>query len=505
MAKSVRRRSSGSVLGVNSSSGTTAGPIAPAVTKNNNNNISMNTIGNSLQIQELQNIMDSQNEKFNEIKLGYSIQNSQLARANSLLSMKLNEIESKLTELIRENVSLRSDLNFYKHTKVNEEPRNTVLQDLDALQLGVVQRFDEILCIFKRFRENSVSNQPITPRKRLKSSRRESIVIEQSNITEVEAKQLHEQKPIQEEEIVFDQESMHKEEQEQEQEQEKEQEQEEDTNQNQNQNQEQEQEQDQDQEQQPEAEAEAEVEVEQESMALIDCSIPEEDHQQLLNSQPQKLNVFNDNSPLPSQKVKHSMKQRKNRNLIVDEIMPNSLITTNPRSKRTRGKTVDYTLPSLRAKMRRPTEKFVDATTVTNIHDLQVSTKSKRKLSQQIDTSPIIKPNIATTTTETTTATTSPPPLPPPQMASTAPLVLKDVTNIHNTSRIKAKTKKLFKKPIINNINDELLHTSNENSNSLSNENSFRLQEEDLSVFDFMGNSNIKRAPKTYRNYNKRL
>lgn len=46
------------------------------------------------------------------------------------------------------------------------------------------------------------------------------------------------------------------------------------------------------------------------------------------------------------------------------------------RTRRTRGKNVNYKLPSLRAKMRRPTKKFVDATTVTNINDLQVTKES---------------------------------------------------------------------------------------------------------------------------------
>lgn len=56
------------------------------------------------------------------------------------------------------------------------------------------------------------------------------------------------------------------------------------------------------------------------------------------------------------------------------------------RTRRTRGKNVNYKLPSLRAKMRRPTKKFVDATIVTNINDLQVK---KEKLFNKQSTNDI--------------------------------------------------------------------------------------------------------------------
>ena len=81
--------------------------------------------------------------------------------------------------------------------------------------------------------------------------------------------------------------------------------------------------------------------------------------------------------------------RRKRKSVMTDEVLP-SIKPERPR--RTRGKVVDYTLPSLRVKMRRPSEKLVDATTFVDIHDLQVSpgrhstshslsTKSSRKSS----------------------------------------------------------------------------------------------------------------------------
>ncbi|KAH3900165.1 uncharacterized protein SCODWIG_01608 [Saccharomycodes ludwigii] len=84
-------------------------------------------------------------------------------------------------------------------------------------------------------------------------------------------------------------------------------------------------------------------------------------------------------------KILHSMKSRPSKkNAKSDDAMPslaNSNVLTNgdhigPR--RTRGKTVDYKLPSLRAKMRRPTEKLVDATTVIDIHELEVKKNFKK-------------------------------------------------------------------------------------------------------------------------------
>ncbi|CDO91879.1 unnamed protein product [Kluyveromyces dobzhanskii CBS 2104] len=137
--------------------------------------------------------------------------------------------------------------------------------------------------------------------------------------------------------------------------------------------------------------------------SVIEYSIPEEssihDHSHILmeTSKP-KIDVYDDREELhihtddtmniiqcaiPSQsKIKHSMKYPRTRlKGGRDDVMPHTDYEKDDekRERRTRGKAVNYKLPSLRAKMRRPTEKFVDATTVTDIHDLQV----KRKGDQQ--------------------------------------------------------------------------------------------------------------------------
>lgn len=50
-------------------------------------------------------------------------------------------------------------------------------------------------------------------------------------------------------------------------------------------------------------------------------------------------------------------------------------LPTRSTRRSTRGKVVNYKLPSLRAKMRRPKEQLVDATTVNNIHEYEVNVK----------------------------------------------------------------------------------------------------------------------------------
>lgn len=83
---------------------------------------------------------------------------------------------------------------------------------------------------------------------------------------------------------------------------------------------------------------------------------------------------------------------------MIDEVMPTTCGTTNElsdssRSRRTRGRAINYALPSLRAKMRRPTEKLVDATTVTNIRDLQVITGRTKSSSKSRDGTPFYDEN----------------------------------------------------------------------------------------------------------------
>lgn len=107
-------------------------------------------------------------------------------------------------------------------------------------------------------------------------------------------------------------------------------------------------------------------------------SVSNASSQQSQHSEPSK--------DVPTIKILHSMKSRPKNKSKTDDIMPSTALNSkmslsnevplSGRSRRTRNKTVNYTQPSLRAKMRRPTEKLVDATTFTNIHELQVSKRS---------------------------------------------------------------------------------------------------------------------------------
>lgn len=250
----------------------------------------------------------------------------------------------------------------------------------------------------------------------------------------------------------------------------------------------------------------------------------------------QKEREINDAAfvPLSTQnKVKHSMRTpgARGRSKIVDEVMP----TTNngsgacdidfTRTRRTRGKAIDYTLPSLRAKMRRPTEKFVDATTFTSIHELQVTNarKKDRRHQPRRSNAPItLKESVVDTSDNQIAKTQSkgkeetlavseatlpdqPKPLVAHKPESTMiknkitfqdKPILKDITNKPKAN----KTRKLLKNAIINDICDTQPSAHDETFDSSgSNGSSFRLHEEDLSVFDLIGSNKVKPSNKTYR------
>ena len=68
---------------------------------------------------------------------------------------------------------------------------------------------------------------------------------------------------------------------------------------------------------------------------------------------------------------------------MADEVLP-SIKPERPR--RTRGKVVDYTLPSLRVKMRRPSEKLVDATTFVEYPRFTGFTRGRHSTSHSLST-----------------------------------------------------------------------------------------------------------------------
>lgn len=599
--------------------------------------VAANGNGSIPQIQELQNLMDFQKNKVEAIKASYSQQNTQLARANSSLMMKLSEIEGKISELVRENVTLRSKVSM---GQLNYKKR--LSEQLDVLESGISYRVEEIFLMFDSVRAkegltatgseksgqlrsilrkrrslgssqgdskstNSIqfleaANQVIgasevgvpvnkgestadqeenaARRKRRKSSRRESIFLPEdfelpsqepkpseggadeensendhgrmelpSTInSEQEVGQAAENGEDDHGRMELPINSLH------------------------------EQEVDQAEEQgirQPTDDIEIPPEHNEESAhadgsfsfanSIIDYLIPEETAPSVsLNTEQSssKIEVFRDEPestsssqngenrkeqtfvPLSSQtKAKHSRSApaARSRKSMVDEVMP----TTNngnaacdiefTRVRRTRGKAIDYKLPSLRAKMRRPTEKLVDATTFTNIHELQVTNarksykrNSSRKgtnstaavaLKETVipggawpkDTSDqsqkdkeIKKSEQEHNSNQPSFKNVLPERIATPREKSTTECqpILKDITNRPKTS----KTRKLLKSAIINDICDNNIGMSDDTTDSLgSNGSSFRLNEEDLSVFDLIGSDKAKPTNKTYRAKSKKL
>ena len=228
-----------------------------------------------------------------------------------------------------------------------------------------------------------------------------------------------------------------------------------------------------------------------------------------------KLNIYKDTDidevpeTCDSQAPRHSagkhpvnpprIKSKKRK--IVDEIMPTSNYPelTQP-ARRTRGKSINYALPSLRAKMRRPSEKLVDATTITDINDLQVNNvkrqhKETRSRSPEIE---VVESNAISHPVEVmkqVNATVKKCPF----NKSSSPLTDKDVNKRRPNTQ---KKKKLFKPAIVNDLNDENSININDTSSRASSQGrrsvSFRLNEDDLSVFDLIPKKPA--TPKTYKN-----
>lgn len=553
------------------------------------------------QIQQFQDVIDLQKAEFESIKCNYMQQNCHLAKSNSNLLIKLRDMEKNVSEMVQENVILRSKLSMnelrYKE-KLNEH--------IQLMEKGVFQRFEEIFHIFGSIRRreglehtpqshleyrnmineprsilkrsrpsssgsrrtskqasitfNEDENQVIpfneqdsvcqteqagedaaSPRskKRRRNSRRESLFIpadfELSDDTidrqadvGLDAKKTDQtEEPT--EERVDEEQTLDK--------------------------------------RQLEAEIDDSCNF---TNSIIEYSIPEEipdnTKHQPSDSNTSKLDVYKDirqestshqssllqnfapsyelfsnrspNSsaqqpflpiPISSQKkIKHSMKPRTNQKKMVDEVMPltadaSKSLVNNPRARRTRGKAVNYTLPSLRAKMRRPTEKLVDATTVTDIHDLQVgsgrSSRSKsrdstpdahsREQSVMGDKTPLSphveQQNRGNHTKEVNDGDAEQKPTTPSVSNEKAPgqlpssvnfkqIPLKDITNKAQLKSLK--TKKLFKKPIVGDIGDE---NSCEHDEIRGHRDTFRVNENDLSVFDLLDDLKGNTATKTHR------
>ncbi|KAG0671877.1 shugoshin [Maudiozyma exigua] len=535
-----------------------------------------------LQFQELQDILDQESEKLIHLKNSYGQQNVAIAKENSLLKMKLNEMESKVSGLIQENVSVRSHI-----TLTHSQYKKQLNDKLQKMENQLIERFQSILDLFQQVRVqeklpiethdhnnglisnrlidlpsslptskeslgNSKESAPVitnasaqetssspsmnstSSRKRRKSSRRQSMFVpsdfefplDNDNVENRESEQLQHPSDLLVREPgspVISKESTK------------------DDNEGDFTN------------------------------SIIDYSIPEEKDTRphpttpllqkgsLVNSKNKsttnntvlssmqttssipsssssvaKLDIFRDDDDDTTENsiqtlkeniiVKHSIKPpriKSKKRKIVDERMPvSNYPEINPSTRRTRGKTVNYTLPSLRSKMRRPTEKLVDATTTINIKDLQVNNRRRRTRSSNMKktvssghVNPLIDHNeteneptskVITEKSNEISQLSSPSHIKEvidtkrKKLAltkSSSPLVEKDI----NRKRPTSQKKKLFKQAIVNDLNDDI-NDSGMNSSSRANKSvSFRLNDEDLSVFDLIP-AKVNTTPKTYKN-----
>lgn len=572
------------------------------------------------QIQELQDLMDSHASKVEAIRANYSQQNSQLAKANSSLMMKLSELEKKVSDLVKENVSLRSTVSM---GEFNYKKR--LSEQLEILESGISYRVEEIFHMFDRVRArenlspdpsssrtselrsilrnrrtsgvsldgrksaNSIqfietdrevdhtdsagSNQTTesrdrqdegsSRRKRRKSSRRESIFLptdfdfrcEEPRLGTEQDEIRHDQSEFETNaEMVAEPKELQSEQQ--------------------------------NSPEDPFAQEDSPAEPSEKggpepsenlgpdqsegsfnfTNSIIEYSIPEEVATSTSSGGDQpsssKIKVFRDEPesvpllqkdndsgsnhqindanfvPLSGQnKAKHSMRApgARARSKIVDEVMPTTNSGTNDidftRTRRTRGKAIDYTLPSLRAKMRRPSEKFVDATTFTSIQELQVTNSRRNGKKQRTRTSgsetalkeAVVNdslngetecksyekkdtPNVTEPSTSSQTkhiiASKSNNTANRNKVTFQDKPILKDITNKPKAS----KTRKLLKNAIINDICDNNTDNHDDASEfSSSGGSSLRLHEEDLSVFDLIGSESVKPSNKTYRGKLKKM
>lgn len=559
------------------------------------------------QIQEMQNIMDEEKSKMDSMRASYASQNCQLAKANSSLMMKLSDLEKNLSELVQENVALRSRISM---SELDYKER--LNKQLHVLEDGISHRFEEIFHMFDSIRRKEkldsapnsrhsteirsilsnkrasrrsstyesrlshhiqfldaaetgdaalkrlsiaddhskvneeASDEDKQKRKRRKSSRRDSIFLSTDFDFYNEEKRGQENRvvdkdpppQVQHEDLAENklQDTL-----------------EEDP-------------------QQPEDTENLQGDGSFNfTNSIIEYSIPEETANSITNNEvdppsSSKIEVFrddqegllpenllanddindndnnkvnnNDNNsnkvtfiPVSSQnKVKHSMRPPNTRagKKMVDEVMPivGSGDIDFSRARRTRGKAINYTLPSLRAKMRRPTEKLVDATTITSIHDLQVKKHSKRfHRGETVDNSdfhelenesatkladerhaPVLSESSATRIEKDCENSFEKESLESAKEKNIAKAamkpILRDITNKPNLKPFK--TKKLYKNAIVSDSFDPEDSFSGEPTRPPSN-NSTRSHEEELSVFDLIGSNNIKQAHKTHRAKAKRV
>ena len=97
-----------------------------------------------IHIQELQNLMDLETDR----KRSLAFQNVQLARENSLLKIKINELNSRVNELLRSNFKVESKFNMSKvHYK------RILGEHIDRLECELLEKLQSIIKTLDEVRE----------------------------------------------------------------------------------------------------------------------------------------------------------------------------------------------------------------------------------------------------------------------------------------------------------------------------------------------------------------
>lgn len=412
-------------------------PSPPPLTANSNRTAT---------IQDLHDILKMKPERPVPRKVGFAQQNIQFARENSLLKVKITELEHKLNDLLKDNLQLRHN-NATNKLKYEQN----LNEQITLLENGVYQRFDEIILMFDNIRKREglpSNNSPqsvryhhhhhhhqiqsltstvppkVTMTSTKKRNRRKSMFIQSDDLPNLDNEKQETIQTSSLSETIINESSIpileH-----------------------------------------PDNSSQSQIpttdtsdvhpdksfkENDTTTTSVLDYSIPEEEGDEYTE---EEVNIIKHNSTprinkkeitLPSPKTSSQkdttekkkrlpprpakipprIRKTKINPISKDDVMPQTSTATLASNidikniktsetkpvitlqepviegralrRSTRGKAVNYKLPSLRAKMRRPQKELVDATTVNDIHEYEVNNNSivkiEEKTSINYDTTP---------------------------------------------------------------------------------------------------------------------
>ena len=406
-----------------------------SIQSNNNKDMNSKKCPTNVPIfQELESLFHIKKEKRDTISMNHLQQNIQFAKENNLLKIKINDLETRLNSLLKENLNLK------RQNSINElQYKKCLNEQINVLEYSIFKKFDEIISMFDNIRKrenlstdsnplwnkyhpdnNNTSNTLLTPSK--KRNRRKSMFIQNDDLPSINANSSKSSNPVLKHSNNLINENVS------------------------------------DTYNCKSIDMDEHVYDNIRSSSILEHSIPEEEDEEeeeeinkikqnnkvageiSKNDQDNKLRISkvnpttttitttttttatatnNNNNILSKSNTKKTQRKRtqklppktqkiKKKTILKDDIMPNTTpnidtnidldkikkskeksITEEPNNegrslrRSTRGKVVNYKLPSLRAKMRRPTEKLVDATIVHDIHDYEVNLNKNTTIKEE--------------------------------------------------------------------------------------------------------------------------